>query len=105
MGGELFGKCLIPCEKWISGNKHLFPRPPFFFFPLIESFLSAIKAKRKSHRKINLNTRSVILVTASDDLASAGTDYGSAHFPYMRQKTDGLHIKRLQTCQWPFIKA
>lgn len=41
----------------------------------------------------------------TDQLASAGTDYGSAHFLYMSQRADGLHIKQLQARQWPFIKA
>lgn len=30
----------------------------------------------------------------SDDFASAGTDYGSAHFLSMSQTADGLHIKK-----------
>lgn len=60
---------------------------------------------KKKKRKINLNTRSIILVTMSNHLPGEGTDYGSAHFSHMRQETDGLHIKRLQTHQWPFIKA
>lgn len=36
---------------------------------------------------------------------SEATDYGSAHFSHTRRGTDGLHIKRPQTCQWPFIRV
>lgn len=63
-------------------------------------------AKQKSPGEMIPNSRSIILVTMSDQRASAGKDYGSAHFRSMSQAADGLDIKRLQTRQRPLkIKA
>lgn len=111
---------------WVTGHKppclkqHFFPLFDVWWFTILEhsdskgsfysysfftlSFHWDIYAKQKSLGQINLN-RSIILVITSAHLASTGTDYGSAHFLCMSQRVDGLHIKRFQACQWPFIKA
>lgn len=104
---------IIPCKGcgagkemhnnvWITDHwKQTALRLIFHFYPDI----TAEGAEVGTSRKRKLNTRSIILVTTSNHLTGEGTDYGSARFSHMRQETDGFHIKRLQTCQWPFIKS